>query len=358
MHIKYDFYKNHKLSLEKDIYMNKGLSGIVNTGNKCFSNSIIHCLAHTIKLTDYLLSPRYKKDYIESNFKHKKQYEVVLNYINILHKIWEKNELITPNSFYKVISKNLLKYNNNDQHDSHEFLIDFLDVLHNVLSYKINVNINGEIKNDHDELMKKSFIFWSKMYQNSYSEIIKIFNGLTLNSIQCNHCKYESDNIFESYNCLNINLNNSNTLNSCFDNYFNNTNINDWKCEKCDNYGCTKSLKLWSLPNYLIIQLKRFDENGNKINTFIDFPIDDLDITNHISNKKKDPNHYIYSLYAVNYHSGDIKNGHYWSSIKSLDNTWYTFNDGNINKINNINLKNHIVTSNAYILFYYKKFIL
>lgn len=355
----YNYHHNHDLKLSKEFYIKKGLSGIINSGNKCYSNSIIQCLSHTLKLTDYFLSNGYKNDYMESNFRKKKECLFSIIYKNFLLSLWEFNELKRPNSFYENILCFLPKYNNNQQHDSHEFLCDFLNILHNSISYPIDVNITGEIKNETDQLVKDSLIQWKNMYKNDYSEIVKIFNGMTINNIKCNNCKYESSSIFEFFNSININLNNSNSLNKCLDYYFNTTIIDDWKCDKCNNLGCSRQLNLWSLPNYLIIHLKRFDENGNKIKSYIDFPIDDLDLTHYICNKKKDPNNYIYTLYAVNYHEGNMKNGHYWTSVKNINSEWYTFNNGNVTKqhMDSDNIKTQIVTPNAYILFYYKKFI-
>lgn len=85
----------------------------------------------------------------------------------------------------------------------------------------------------------------------------------------------------------------------------------------------------------------------------IDFQIDNLNLTEYISKDKKDPNNYIYSLYAVNYHSGNSRSGHYFSCCKNLNNNWYLFNDGDVSKIENSN----ILSKDAYILFYYRKFI-
>ena len=94
------------------------------------------------------------------------------------------------------------------------------------------------------------------------------------------------------------------------------------------------------------------------IKEYIDFPIDDFDLTKYITKKKRDPNNYIYSLYAINNHEGNTRSGHYWSSVKNIDGKWYKINDGNVSKYNTVDLKTQLVTSNAYILFYYRKYIL
>lgn len=360
--IEYDFYTNHQLILENEFYMTKGLSGLINTGNKCYSNSILHCLMHTLKLTDYLLSNKLKNDSIECNFKGNNEYKVIISYIQLLLSNWNFNELKNPTSFNNIITTFLGKYNNNQQHDSYEYLLDILDLFNKGLSYKINVRITGDIKTDTDYLMKESILYWKNKYENNYSEIINIFNGLTLNLIECINCKYKSSTFFECYNSLNIDLGPNNTnsclLTDCIDNYFNVSYIDDWTCEKCSKRGCTKKLNIWTLPNYLIIQLKRFDNNGNKLTNFVDFSIDQLDLTKYICPLKSDPNNYIYSLYAINYHVGNIQTGHYWSSVKNLNNNWYIFNDGNISRYSsNGDLKTQLVTSDAYILFYYRKFI-
>ena len=77
--------------------------------------------------------------------------------------------------------------------------------------------------------------------------------------------------------------------------------------------------------------------------------------------KKNDPNNYIYSLYAINYHSGNIQNGHYWSSIKNSDNNWYIINDGHISRYSsnnsNSDFKLQLITSDVYLLFYHRKMI-
>ena len=359
--IDYNFHNNYNLELKKEFYKKKGLSGIINTGNKCYSDSIIQCLSHTLKLTDYLLSNKLTKDIIESKLNKKKEYSFVIQYKNLLLKLWEFNELINPVNYYKHTYKLLEKYNNNIQQDSYEYLLDIINILHEALSYEINININGEIQNETDKLMKEYLLYWKKTYEKKYSCITEIFDATIINMIECNNCKYNNCQ-FESFNSLNIeinSINNSTSLYNCLNNYFTSVNIKDWTCEECLKKGCNKHSKIFNVSNFLIIHLKRFDNKCNKITTHIDFPIDDLDLTSYICTQKNDPNNYIYSLYAVNYHYGTPKNGHYWCSFKN-ENEWYTSNDGNISKYNTklkSELKSNLVTSDAYILFYYRKFI-
>lgn len=161
--IEYDFHTNHQLILEKEFYIKKGLSGLINTGNKCYSNSILHCLMHTLKLTDYMLSNKLKNDSIECNLKSNNEFKIILSYIQLLLSNWTFNELKNPKAFNDIITNYLVKYNNNYQHDSYEYLLDILDLFHKALSYKINVNIAGDVKNDTDYLMKESIVYWKKI---------------------------------------------------------------------------------------------------------------------------------------------------------------------------------------------------
>ena len=80
----YDIHKNYELILSKKIYSGKGLSGLINLGNKCFLNSILVCLSNTLKLTDYFLSNKFKEDDPECLNRRKPEYFVVLSYLNII----------------------------------------------------------------------------------------------------------------------------------------------------------------------------------------------------------------------------------------------------------------------------------
>jgi ubiquitin carboxyl-terminal hydrolase 8 len=348
----FDYHSNYELILPKTKYESRGLSGLINLGNKCFMNSILQCLSNSLQLTDYFLSKKFIEESKDYNNRRKPEYHIVSSYVNLLENIWESNQLLKPKSFVENISKFIKKYYNLTQQDSHECLMYVLDLLHKGLSYELNILIQGEVLNKQDQLMKESLETWKKHYEKSHSYIVDVFNGMFYNKISCSSCEF-TENIFEPYNCISLDC--QSNLIQCLDNSFiENEIVQSWKCDKCNNYGCIKDTKLWTLPNTIIIHLKRFTTDGKKNNSHIDFPLEDLNLTKYISTDKNDKNHYIYSLYAINYHSGTANSGHYWSACKNLNNNWYLFNDGNVSKFHNIN---DLLTKDAYILFYHRKFI-
>lgn len=79
----------------------------------------------------------------------------------------------------------------------------------------------------------------------------------------------------------------------------------------------SKKLDLWRLPEILVIHLKRFSYSHfmkNKLETFVDFPIDDLDLSNYIGHRNCQSS-YRYMLYAVSNHYGSMGGGHYTAFV-------------------------------------------
>ena len=127
-------------------------------------------------------------------------------------------------------------------------------------------------------------------------------------------------------------------------------NDNAWYNDKtCKYETASKEIKFWSLPNVLIIDLKRFTNNSTKINKLIHVPLENLDLQTYINGYNKDT--YIYNLFGICNHHGGCFGGHYTAYVKNANNNWYEFNDTNISLLN----PNKIITNNAYCFFFKKK---
>eukprot|EP01018_Ginkgo_biloba_P035441 Gb_06866 [translate_table: standard] len=127
-----------------------------------------------------------------------------------------------------------------------------------------------------------------------------------------------------------------------------------WYCPCCkERRQASKKLDLWRLPEVLVVHLKRFSYSRsmkNKLETFVNFPIHDLDLTKYVARKNGVQCH-LYELYAVSNHYGSMGSGHYTAHVKLIDeNRWYNFDDSHVSPIS----EDEIKTAAAYVLFYRK----
>ena len=127
---------------------------------------------------------------------------------------------------------------------------------------------------------------------------------------------------------------------------------NEWFCENCKKkQKALKKIEIFNAPKILIIQIKRFN-HFSKINTKVNFPLNDLDITNYILSNKNN-GAIRYDLFAVANHYGSLHFGHYTAFCKnSITNKWYDYNDSMVTEIAD---ESKIITQNAYVLFYRQK---
>uniref|UniRef100_A0A3Q3XIA1 Ubiquitin carboxyl-terminal hydrolase n=1 Tax=Mola mola TaxID=94237 RepID=A0A3Q3XIA1_MOLML len=127
-----------------------------------------------------------------------------------------------------------------------------------------------------------------------------------------------------------------------------------WYCPTCKKHQqATKKFDLWSLPRILVVHLKRFSYSRcwrDKLDTVVDFPIRDLNMSEFVCDPKAGP--YIYDLIAVSNHYGGMGGGHYTAYGKNkVDGKWYYFDDSSVSSAS----EDQIVTKAAYVLFYQRR---
>lgn len=104
---------------------------------------------------------------------------------------------------------------------------------------------------------------------------------------------------------------------------------NAWYCNRCKELRrATKTLDIWTVPDILIIHLKRFSGHRSfrdKIEELVDFPVEGLDLAGKVGFPEgKDQ---MYDLFAVDNHFGGLGGGHYTATAQNFfDQQWYDYN--------------------------------
>ncbi|XP_040002488.1 ubiquitin carboxyl-terminal hydrolase 43a isoform X1 [Xiphias gladius] len=177
------------------------------------------------------------------------------------------------------------------------------------------------------------------------------------------------------------------TLDECFQLYTKEEQLapdDAWKCPHCKQLqqGMVK-MSLWTLPDILILHLKRFRQVGerrNKLSTLVRFPLTGLDMAPHMVKRSQSmrnlnlgawppswkqpsghhhqptdmtlPHDYQYDLYAVCNHHGGMHGGHYTAYCRnSVDGLWYSYDDSSVDLVP----EEEVCTRGAYILFYQRR---
>ncbi|XP_071778632.2 ubiquitin carboxyl-terminal hydrolase 43a [Centroberyx gerrardi] len=177
------------------------------------------------------------------------------------------------------------------------------------------------------------------------------------------------------------------TLDECFQLYTKEEQLapdDAWKCPHCKQLqqGMVK-MSLWTLPDILILHLKRFRQVGerrNKLSTLVRFPLAGLDMAPHVVKRSQSmrnlnlgawpaawkqpsgqhhqpsdmtlPLDYLYDLYAVCNHHGGMHGGHYTAYCRnSVDGQWYSYDDSSVDLVP----EEEVCTRGAYILFYQRR---
>ena len=343
------------MSFEK--YKDKGLSGLTNLGNTCFLNATMQVLSHTYELNSFLEMNAYKK-----KLNNKYDSALLLEWDELRNLLWKENCIVSPFKFVKTVQK-LAKIKGQDmftgfnQNDLPEFLIFVIDCFHNALSREVNMTINGKIENEKDEIAVKCFERIKQMYEKEYSEIWKIFYGIHVSVLE-NASTCEKISITpEPFFIINLPIplnNKSPSLIDCFDLYVEYELMdgdNSIQIEGSDEkVSAKKSISFWSLPNILVIDIKRFNATMKKNQVMIDFPLENLDLSKYIIGYDKSS--YIYDLYGVCNHSGSLLGGHYTAFVKNMNDKWYHYNDTIVTEVK---IEEQIKTPKAYCFFYRKR---
>jgi ubiquitin carboxyl-terminal hydrolase 8 len=341
-------------------YEDKGLTGLANLGNTCYLNSCIQIISHTYEFNNFIEDGEYKKklNRIPDSI-------ITLEWDKLRELMWSSNCVVAPYGFVKAIQKvAAIKkrdiFSGHAQNDLQEFLLFIIDAFHSSLSRDVDMQITGSAQNNIDNLATICYTMMKNMYKKEYSEMLNIFYGIHVSEITSQTSGEVMSLTPEPFSILSLPIpNNSNstkmepTIFDCLDLYCHKECLdgdNSWYNDKTNTKeNAHRGIIFWSLPNIMIIDIKRWNSQLRKINSVVHAPLVDADFSKYV--KGYNSSSYIYDLYAVCNHHGGTLGGHYTAYIKNANGKWYVFNDTVVNEIEDTK----VVTNNAYCFFYRKK---
>lgn len=350
-----------------EAYKDKGLSGLANMGNTCYVNACLQLLSHTYEFSDFL-----SKNGGEYRARLNNKVDSVLlhEWDKLREMLWSGNCIISPGGFVSSMQKiarikNMDLFSGFQQNDVAEFLGFLLDCFHTALAHEVEMKVQGVAHNATDRAAKECYEMMASMYKKQYSEVLNIFYGVQVSlieSVTTRSVLSRSELLStkpEPFCILNLSIPPKTpvSLLDCFEHHCapevlsgENAWFNEATGQKQD---VNKRLSFWSLPNVLIIVLKRFEMNARgyvrKIQVPVDIPCERADFSKYVHgyNAKS----YVYELFGVcNHHGGSSSGGHYTATIRNANGKWYACNDTLVKEVP----LGSIVSNLPYCLFYRK----
>ena len=283
--------------------------GLKNPNNHCYMNVIIQLL-YGMKCT---------RDHIESF--HPNDNLVISSALKRLFRLMRmKEESVSIDDLKNTLVRypSFQEFNNNDQHDSHHFMIIILDCLREEFL----------LMNNH------SRDFWC--------------SSILFSQINCRTCRTRYTNNSDYSSSIELEIC-GNNLTDCLNNFFRYESLErDWICQNCKKERiATKFLLLQERP-ILIITLKRFTSDNKKIVTDVKFPLEKLRLLNSVNSELQSRQRTNYNLFAVVNHLGTCSRSGHYNLFMKIRNGWHIFDDERIAPLRT----DRVNSRNAYTLVY------
>lgn len=208
-----DDFRQHKdfcHKVKQSSNTKSGLVGLNNLSNTCFMNSALQCVLHIKDLKSYFLSQTYKSHINTNNPLGTKDAALAKVFAEMMENVWLGNEnVISPWSFKKIISKFAPQFTGYEQHDSHELLMYLLTGLHedlNQITKKPYVE-KPDCDNISDEKASKDN--WDWFLTRNKSIFVDFMYGQLKSTLKCPDCGRNSIT-FDPFLTFGVNIPNAN----------------------------------------------------------------------------------------------------------------------------------------------------
>lgn len=316
------------------------VGGLQNLGNTCAVNSLIQCIYGTPLLRNLLIKPEKETNCDTS---------ITTQLHDICSKLSEGNS-ISPKAFvHRLFQLFHFILTPGEQFDIGELWL--------LLGDKVSEEFNSDLPAIIPETANVVDLQVLKLNNNKSSKWQTAIQGINICITKCNTCNVDVINT-DIFIILTLDLSTHTEILDMILSFFKLEELSEWTCDSCKNKGCKKQYQVYKLPDILVILIKRFNNNFQKLENPVNI-LEELNIThNNIENK--------YKLKSIGNHFGGYQGGHYTAcSLHTTHTTHTTQNthtsDGSCEQwrhiddmsIHLINIDD-IINNNryAYILFY------
>uniref|UniRef100_A0A4W5JLL7 ubiquitinyl hydrolase 1 n=1 Tax=Hucho hucho TaxID=62062 RepID=A0A4W5JLL7_9TELE len=258
----------------------------------CYMNCILQCLCNTPAMAEYFTKNYYQED---------------INRTKILGYEGE----FTMGKVCNVFA-------GNEPQDAREFMLFLLD----------------------------ADLAWSRHKLQNDSIIVALFHGQLKITVQCLTCQHKT-RTFETFNCHDLSLASSKecSLHDCLKLFSREQKLDNHDvvfCSHCKAWrDSMRKVEIWKVPPILVVYLRRLTFKGRriqKLQTNIDFPMENLDLTQYVIGPKQRLKKY--NLFAVSNHYGGLNGGYYTAFCKNaIKQQWYKFEDKDVSDISTSSVK-------------------
>ena len=351
-------------------YQGRGYMGLANLGNTCFMNACLQVMNHVYELNHIFLEKglHLEKNKSSGDPPTDRDVQLVAEWVELQEIMWGGDSVqqpgvsaVSPNKFVHYVH-HLAKVKDIDiftgwaQNDMSEFLLFFIDSMHNSIARGVKMNIYGTKNTSKDHTAVLCYDMLKTAYQKEYSEVMELFYGIYVSEIIAaapeDTVKSQKP---EQYFIVDLPIPatpGEKTLIQCFDLFTEGEVLqhdNAWYNETTQaKENVVKRIRFWNFPPILVVLLKRFNAMGNMKRTdLVTFPLEGLNLSKYVCGYG--PYRYVYDLMGVCNHTGGVMGGHYTAFVKNADQKWLHFNDTAVQVVDN---PSEMVSPTAYCLFY------
>ena len=315
-------------------------------GATCYANAVIQCFRHCPKIPWMFESSRMKqlfKDAANASAERLLQQGLCESFADIIQLLQscKRGQSVRPADFWTKFRKGVENTGFEQlamkmPHDSHEFYLCLLDMVHESMSQQVEMKIlRPEAKTDEERRCIQALEAWRSEFEKKYSPIVDLFYGLTHITVECSGCKTKTHR-WETFTTLKATMVDgagTASLGEMLREEFKPETIPGYDCDKCrpTRHDAVKTTAIWRLPLYLVLVLRRFTMTGGKIGR----PVEEIKGTVNFQEffSKESPEYegsLGYTLNAIVDHHGPAGGGHYTAQTRTPEtNNWVLYDDEN-----------------------------